>query len=737
MRVAMSIFISYSRVDQAWVDSLDDALRAAGIATWVDRRKIPIALPWFEEIRDAIEVSSCVLVCHSHGFESSAHCAAELSVAAQLGADTLHVSVGSDPLQAVPTVLSYLRGRSPELDLGLHLLGTARTWDRRGRPRRGLLRRRELREFRGADVPAGQRRQLAATFVARSKRRLRIRRTVTGAIALIVVFSAFFSYSLFRVSADDAATSGELAGRLQVQSQGLDLVDDDVYAALALTALLDDTEAALNAAVISAAHEARTPVDAFQVSGELIDSIIAVDQMVIVRTADGVAWQRPADATNERFASLAGETAPSGIDVTAEPLSADIRSGAIVVRRQDNTVRTITPAHSPIVARVSPDRRMVAAAALDRVLIYDIETGHHLISLRGAPEHVTDLAWSQDSTAVWGTGGSWAVKWIVRTGKVLIDDSTHAFRSVMPSPATDEIWLVDESGRLIAVDDDGVVRRELTLDIGDGLSGAMSDDGRFIVVVGQSAVAVVDLSTEGTEILDHQCAQSKPAIVVGEPIAYLSCLAGLVRLPLDNTGSAEVTPLPDDLKRQPIAYDPTSGTIVTSAFREPFYSLDDGELRPLGTDGELNCPTYWLNLVISANGVLHPSGEGTGRISCTVTGRPDGSGGLRWQNGAMERTTTHRSRASVFSTDGQMILTGFADGSIVVWPVENITPQVVYVELSGDVIDIAVDGDFVYAVSRSGMLVKFPTPSLPSNAALAIEAENRLALARELGLVEG
>ena len=55
MRVAMSIFVSYSRVDQAWVDSLDDALRAAGIATWVDRRKIPIALPWFEEIRDAIE----------------------------------------------------------------------------------------------------------------------------------------------------------------------------------------------------------------------------------------------------------------------------------------------------------------------------------------------------------------------------------------------------------------------------------------------------------------------------------------------------------------------------------------------------------------------------------------------------------------------------------------------------------------------------------------------------------
>jgi hypothetical protein len=57
-----TIFISYSRVDTAFVDTLDANLRSLGYKTWVDRSRLEGGQQWLHEIRSAIERSTVVLV---------------------------------------------------------------------------------------------------------------------------------------------------------------------------------------------------------------------------------------------------------------------------------------------------------------------------------------------------------------------------------------------------------------------------------------------------------------------------------------------------------------------------------------------------------------------------------------------------------------------------------------------------------------------------------------------------
>ena len=71
-------------------------------------------------------------------------------------------------------------------------------------------------------------------------------------------------------------------------------------------------------------------------------------------------------------------------------------------------------------------------------------------------------------------------------------------------------------------------------------------------------------------------------------------------------------------------------------------------------------------------------------------------------------------------------LSGFADGTIVAWSTENFTPQRLLVEASGDVFDI-VDVE-LYTLTRTGMLAAFPLPELPTNANMAAEVADQLAV---------
>ncbi len=59
---ALSLFISYSRTDSAFVDRLEADLRARGFRPWVDRRKIEGGQDWEAELQKAIDLCQTMLV---------------------------------------------------------------------------------------------------------------------------------------------------------------------------------------------------------------------------------------------------------------------------------------------------------------------------------------------------------------------------------------------------------------------------------------------------------------------------------------------------------------------------------------------------------------------------------------------------------------------------------------------------------------------------------------------------
>src|SRR5437667_6577323 len=58
----ISVFISYSRKDAAFVDRLEADLQARSFHTWVDRSRLEGGQDWLDEIQKAIERSQVLLI---------------------------------------------------------------------------------------------------------------------------------------------------------------------------------------------------------------------------------------------------------------------------------------------------------------------------------------------------------------------------------------------------------------------------------------------------------------------------------------------------------------------------------------------------------------------------------------------------------------------------------------------------------------------------------------------------
>lgn len=64
------IFLSYSRIDSDWVDRLHAELESRGFEAWLDRRDLPLNLPWLNQISDAVEECALFVFCESEAASS-------------------------------------------------------------------------------------------------------------------------------------------------------------------------------------------------------------------------------------------------------------------------------------------------------------------------------------------------------------------------------------------------------------------------------------------------------------------------------------------------------------------------------------------------------------------------------------------------------------------------------------------------------------------------------------------
>src|SRR5215471_4148510 len=58
----LSIFISYSHADSAFVDQLEADLRKLGFETWVDRQRLAGGQRWRRELQEAVEQAQVLLI---------------------------------------------------------------------------------------------------------------------------------------------------------------------------------------------------------------------------------------------------------------------------------------------------------------------------------------------------------------------------------------------------------------------------------------------------------------------------------------------------------------------------------------------------------------------------------------------------------------------------------------------------------------------------------------------------
>ena len=113
----MSLFISYSRRDAAFVRSLHEALTARGRSTWVDWEGIPPSADWMRQIEAAIDGADAVVCVLSPDFVASPVCGREVHPvqAAELRIDRRRIDLARDETRCSAASRSSSRNtkRSP------------------------------------------------------------------------------------------------------------------------------------------------------------------------------------------------------------------------------------------------------------------------------------------------------------------------------------------------------------------------------------------------------------------------------------------------------------------------------------------------------------------------------------------------------------------------------------------------------------------------------------------------
>ncbi len=123
--VLSDVFISYSRKDSKFVDSLNKALMKAGKNVWVDWEDIPYSSKWWDEISKAVEGTSTFICVLSPDNFSSKTCLDELNLAESHNKriiPTLHKEF-DEKLNSMRLLVRAIEWKNKKNDSSYHLYG--------------------------------------------------------------------------------------------------------------------------------------------------------------------------------------------------------------------------------------------------------------------------------------------------------------------------------------------------------------------------------------------------------------------------------------------------------------------------------------------------------------------------------------------------------------------------------------------------------------------------------------
>jgi WD40 repeat protein len=252
-----SVFISYSRKDKAFVQSLNDALDNAGVQAWVDWEGIELASDWMQRITNAIQTHDAFIFVISPDSIKSKVCADELELGIKLNKKLIPVlhrepQKGQEMHQKLAsTNWVYLRNEdnfeetipklveSIQTDLEwvskhTQLLNQATEWENRNKNNSYLLQGTSLEEAEKwmADASGKENRNvlpLQAEYIQSSRKAAeRRQRILLAGVSLALVVSivlsivAIFSRNAAKVAqgkAETAQTAAETAKAIAEEKQ--------------------------------------------------------------------------------------------------------------------------------------------------------------------------------------------------------------------------------------------------------------------------------------------------------------------------------------------------------------------------------------------------------------------------------------------------------------------------------------------------------------------------------------
>jgi WD40 repeat protein len=706
------VFVSYSRVDEAFVRRLDAALRERGKDTWIDWDDIPPTADWQARIFTGIEASRAFVSVLSPDLLASAVCAEELAHAtasnkrvvpllyrqieragapeALIAPNWISLRDGDDFERAVDTLVEALETDLAWLDAHARLLVRATEWERLGRDSSYLLRGRDLNEAESWLAEQGSHTEAAtplqADYIVASRRgSARRQRLVLGGVGVALAISIVLGVVAF-LQRNAARHQAEISRSRELAATAVTQLDGDPELSLLL---------------------AREGVDV-QTTPQADDALRRALRASHLRLT-----MRTGRATSARFS-------PDGSRIVAvvgrKPTVRDARTGHVLARLRGHRAAV----HE---ARWSRDGTRIVTASADRTArVWDARTGSPVAVMRVSRGDVTDAAFSPDGRQVLTAGGFRpSVLWNGRTGRpivVLRDDdgidgavfSADGRRVATASHGGHvAVWDARTGGRLFRAKGD---------DTGEHVySPSFSPDGKLLINAGPSYLRVwnarsgrlvktlyaheagaIEVYVSSAQFSDNgwyavTAGADGTAIVWAVPawtqVAVLRGHAGGVRSAEFSPDTRRVVTLGEDGAR---VWDTVTGAAI-AVLRVPGVRLESAHFAPDGnrvvTAGEDGVRVWEASGFVPVASVRPPGGpppnteyyvndavfSPDGRTFATRTERPPidlwsvatGRRVLRLPgHGPAKDWPEHLPRALAFSRDGSRIVS-IADDAGIVW----------------------------------------------------------------------
>ncbi len=746
----MTAFLSYARADTKALSAITIRLDREHIAYWIDRRDIPGAVPWRDELVEAIRAASIVVVCESWAWHGSKECARELDQAKALHKKIVYVDVVDQPSNDAVNMIAAALHQLSETDRShTELLLRTEAWRREGRPRSALAREPLLRTLSAVqnrrDVPEEALNFLACSLSTSTwRRRLRILGSAVLAVSLLAGIVAD------QVDRRGQEMLAESAGLFSDIAEAHYRLEADVFDGLRAAAanVRNGSTGAASIDVLVRALDASVPDFSAVLPGPVLVGLEAAtpgDEFPIVRDQSGN--QRNLDGS-VRPSSGSSDAAEDGslewADVDSEgdySARGDSRTGVIeILDARSSTLHRRLPAGGPVSSvAFAPDGRTIAAGAVDGIAVFDVTTGVRMAALRGTRAPATDLLWDADGRGIWGiTGGNRVSHWPWHTGARLVDDEDEWFVALSPPSLDGDALAVTQDGDVVRVaPNSGRVEVVLRTGIQRVTSAAFDiSHGTIIMATSDGLIGLRSLSGGATDV-HAGCATTSVAVVPDSSAAFVACAFGPVKR-IDfahELVSAEVA-VPFG-GASTVAFGGAS--VIVGGMNGHIYRLDEASssLEVISDDNVLSA-TRWRSVSITDDGrTVLVTGDGTGKIGHLFVGRREGDD-WTWYTIDLPAGIAQQSRAAALSPDGAVAAVGMADGGIHLFTTQDGNPGPNRSEVNGAVTGLIFVGKDLVAATRTGVIDRV-TGCGPCNSPddLVTAADQRLWRAEEMGLLSG